>query len=116
MKRTTSVYGKCVDNETRCIHWNSDLDIIAIKFACCNKYYPCYLCHIECEMNHKPKQWSKDKWNITKAILCGKCKNELIIKQYMRCGNICLHCKSKLNPGCSNHYHLYFEMDKKSKL
>ena len=41
------VYGSLVDNETRCIHYHTFLDIIAIKFKCCEKYYPCYQCHNE---------------------------------------------------------------------
>ena len=29
------VYGSIVDHETRCIHYHTQLDIIAIKFKCC---------------------------------------------------------------------------------
>ncbi len=43
------IFGSRIDSNTRCKHWNSKLDIIAIKFACCQKYYPCYLCHSENE-------------------------------------------------------------------
>ncbi|MBL2003985.1 chromophore lyase, partial [Klebsiella pneumoniae] len=28
------IYGGVIDDQTRCIHWNSPLDIIAIKFSC----------------------------------------------------------------------------------
>ena len=112
----TRMYGKCIGNETRCIHWNSDLDIIAIKFACCNEYYPCYPCHIEREKDHKPKQWIKDKWNTTKTILCGKCKHQFTINEFNNCNNVYFNCNSKFNPGCRNHYHLHFNLKPNSKL
>ena len=34
------------------------LDVIAIKFKCCNKYYPCYKCHEEHE-SHAIKDGQK---------------------------------------------------------
>ena len=49
-----NIYGKTVDNQTRCQHWHSELDVIAIKFKCCEKYYPCFSCHEE-EADHEPK-------------------------------------------------------------
>lgn len=33
------VYGSLIDTETRCRHYFTEEDIIAIKFKCCNKYY-----------------------------------------------------------------------------
>jgi len=102
------VYGKLVDDETRCEHYHSPLDIIAIKFKCCGKYYPCYECHRE-TAGHDAQRWSKDEWNI-KAILCGVCKTELTINKYMRSGNQCPTCKKTFNPNCSKHYHLYFQV------
>jgi uncharacterized CHY-type Zn-finger protein len=100
--------GKLTDNETRCIHYHSPLDIIAIKFKCCNVYYPCYECHAE-EANHAATVWAKNEWS-TKAILCGHCKMELTIQEYMDSNNECPHCKATFNPNCSRHYHLYFEV------
>lgn len=102
------VYGKLVDNNTRCEHYHSPHDIIAIKFKCCDKYYPCYQCHEE-TTDHATKTWSKDEWDI-KGILCGVCKNELTINEYMRSGNECPRCKTLFNPNCNKHYHLYFEI------
>ena len=103
----TKVYGKLLDDETRCEHYHSPLDIIAIKFKCCDKYYPCYQCH-EATADHPAQTWSKDEWDI-KAILCGVCKNELTINEYMRSGNYCPNCKAAFNPNCSKQYHLYFQ-------
>ena len=63
------VKGKLIDEHTRCIHYQSSLDIIAIRFKCCNQYYPCYQCHEE-EAGHTAAVWKKEEWD-TKAILCG---------------------------------------------
>lgn len=108
-KDTIKVYGQTVDSQTRCIHYHSQLDIIAIKFKCCKKYYPCYECHQEAEI-HTPQVWSIAEHN-EKAILCGVCKHELTIAEYINSGNECTSCKSNFNPGCSLHYHLYFEKE-----
>ena len=101
------VFGKVVDDNTRCGHYHSPLDIIAIKFKCCDRYYPCYQCHEE-TADHPAQIWSKDEWD-TKAILCGACKSELTINEYVRSGNRCPNCKAAFNPNCSKHYHLYFQ-------
>lgn len=102
------VKGFLTDDETRCKHWHSPLDIIAIKFKCCNTYYACYDCHQEIA-DHKAKMWSKNERG-EKAILCGVCKTELTIQEYFDSLNVCPYCRSSFNPNCSKHYHLYFEM------
>jgi uncharacterized CHY-type Zn-finger protein len=102
------VYGKTIDDNTRCKHYCSPFDIIAIKFKCCNKYYPCNQCHEE-EADHAAQIWNKNEWN-TKAILCGVWKTELTIREYVESGNICPDCNDAFNPDCSKHYHLYFEV------
>jgi uncharacterized CHY-type Zn-finger protein len=106
-KHMLEIKGKLVDDQTRCEHYHSPLDIIAIKFKCCNEYYACHQCHEE-TANHKPKVWKKEEWD-TKAIFCGVCKNELTIREYFHSGNQCPYCRSAFNPNCSRHYHLYFE-------
>jgi uncharacterized CHY-type Zn-finger protein len=103
-----NVKGKLIDDEARCVHYYSPLDVIAIKFKCCSEYYPCYQCHEE-TTDHEPLVWNKNERNV-KAILCGVCRNELTIQQYFDCDNECPGCKAKFNPLCSSHYHLYFEM------
>ncbi|TDM12275.1 CHY zinc finger protein [Macrococcus lamae] len=102
------VYGRTVDDETRCIHYHKDEDIIAIKFKCCNKYYPCYQCHSEAE-SHVTVTWPESEWD-TKAILCGHCKEELTINEYL-VSTHCPHCHALFNPRCSKHYHLYFNRE-----
>lgn len=101
------VYGKAIDEQTRCSHWHSELDIIAIKFRCCKKYYPCYSCHSEC-VDHVAQVWPEKEWG-NKAILCGNCGLQLSIRKYMNCQNTCPDCNSDFNPGCRKHYDLYFE-------
>ena len=103
-----AIHGKPVDDNTRCIHYHSALDIIAIKFKCCGEYYPCYQCHEE-TAGHAAITWGKKELN-TKAIFCGVCKHELTIEQYVRSGNQCPNCNALFNPNCSMHYHLYFEV------
>ena len=94
-------------NQTRCIHYHSPLDIIAIKFKCCDTYYSCFYCHEE-TADHAPQRWEKEEWD-EKAILCGACETELTIREYLDCNYSCPSCKAPFNPGCSNHNHLYFE-------
>ena len=102
------VKGKIFDNETRCEHYRSPLDVIAIKFKCCREYYPCYECHKE-TANHKAQVWKKQDQD-TKAILCGVCKNELTIQEYLYSNSHCPYCNAAFNPKCTTHHHLYFEV------
>jgi len=106
-KLSPVIKGKCIDEETRCVHYHSPTDVIAIKFKCCNEYYPCYYCHKE-ETDHEPTVWSKAEFD-TKAILCGVCRNEMSIYEYLNSNNHCPFCDAAFNPKCSDHYHLYFE-------
>ena len=107
-KGNRGVRGQLVDDYTRCIHYHSPLDIIAIKFKCCNQYYPCYFCHKE-DAGHMHKVWQKNEFD-EKAVLCGACGNEMTINEYLASGNSCPHCRAAFNPNCSRHYHLYFEV------
>ena len=106
-ENSITVKGNSTDNQTRCVHYHSELDIIAIKFKCCNTYYPCFTCHEE-EADHHPERWRQDEWK-TKAVLCGACKTEMTIQEYFDSDYICPSCKAAFNPRCKNHNHLYFE-------
>jgi uncharacterized CHY-type Zn-finger protein len=99
------VYGSTVDDETRCTHYQTPLDVIAIKFKCCDKYYPCYKCHNEHE-SHQIARWESSEFD-QKAILCGVCKHELTINEYMMT-ETCPNCNAHFNNRCKFHYHLYF--------
>jgi uncharacterized CHY-type Zn-finger protein len=100
------VRGVGLDAETRCAHYHSELDIIAIKMACCGFYYACKDCHEELA-GHPIKVWPAEAWN-EKAILCGHCGDELTIAAYMASGYACPTCNAPFNPGCRNHYQFYF--------
>jgi putative transcriptional regulator len=102
------IKGRKVDNQTRCIHYHSPLDIIAIKFKCCNSYYPCYQCHEEAA-DHPSQVWKKEDFE-TKAIICGACKTEMSIYTYKTTEYQCPFCSANFNPKCSLHDHLYFEV------
>ncbi len=101
------IKGKLVDNHTRCTHYHSPLDVIAIKFKCCGEYYPCFYCHEE-TATHAVEKWLKSEFG-TKAILCGMCGAQMSIDGYKSSGYQCPFCKVAFNPKCKNHDHLYFE-------
>lgn len=101
------VHGLNIDAQTRCAHYHSEIDIISIKFYCCGEYYACYKCHLE-EVDHPATKWPEEKWG-EHAILCGNCRHELTIHEYME-SSCCLKCKHAFNEKCSLHYPLYFDM------
>ncbi|KAK6205989.1 sphinganine kinase lcb4 [Pestalotiopsis sp. IQ-011] len=82
-----AVKGVNVTALTQCAHWHSPRDIIAIRHKCCGEYYACISCH-EASAGHANSLWPRAERN-AKAVLC---------------------CRAEFNPGCANHYHLYFEM------
>jgi uncharacterized CHY-type Zn-finger protein len=100
------VRGIDLDNETRCAHYKTAVDIIAIKMRCCGVYYACKDCH-EALAGHQSELWPQSEWN-QPAVLCGVCQHELTITEYMASGNRCPNCGAAFNPGCRNHYHFYF--------
>ncbi len=102
------VYGVDIDEQTRCAHYHGEPDIIAIKFKCCGRWFPCFECHLAAA-DHKPEVWPVDERDAL-ATLCGACGHQLTIKEYFDCSSICPECESPFNPGCTNHYHLYFEL------
>ena len=100
------VLGPVVDGETRCIHYRTPLDVIAIEFACCATFYPCHLCHAE-TADHPAEQWPvADRGE--RAVLCGVCGHLLTIDEYLVTGS-CPACAAPFNPGCKLHAHLYFQ-------
>src|SRR5579863_5705672 len=95
-----------VDSQTRCAHYHSPVDIVAIKMNCCGIYFACKDCH-EALADHPITVWTRDQWEV-KAILCGSCRRELAIQEYMTSDDRCPSCNAEFNPGCRNHYHHYF--------
>ncbi len=101
-------HGTAVNARTQCQHYHSERDIIGIQFKCCGTFYACIECHREAA-DHPPAVWLKNERD-AEAILCGNCHNTLSISNYFACENVCPHCQAAFNPGCANHYPLYFEM------
>jgi uncharacterized CHY-type Zn-finger protein len=102
-----SVHGRDLDAQTRCAHWHSALDIIAIKMRCCGVYYACRECHDEMA-GHAAAVWTVEEFGEL-AILCGACGTELSVTTYLGCNSRCPRCAAAFNPGCHTHRHLYFE-------
>ena len=96
-------------SKTRCQHYHSERDIIAIKLKCCQKFYSCILCHNLCE-DHEPITWRLIEFD-EEAIFCGNCKSLLSIQRYLDCNSVCPVCCADFNPRCSNHYHYYFDLN-----
>jgi uncharacterized CHY-type Zn-finger protein len=103
------VSGIEIDSRTGCARYRSALDIVAIKLACCQRYYSCFFCH-HAEAGHPTRIWSRAEFD-EKAILCGACGTELSIRQYLKSQAICPSCGSRFNPRCDSHYPLYFETE-----
>ena len=102
------VVGVDVDAETRCAHYAGPADVIAIKFKCCDTWYPCIDCH-RALASHEVVVWpirERDE----RAVLCGVCGATLSILDYLACGSTCPQCGAQFNPGCVTHRHLYFEV------
>jgi uncharacterized CHY-type Zn-finger protein len=101
------VRGIDLDEQTRCTHYRTDLDVIAIKMKCCGVYYACKDCH-QALAGHPIEVWPRAEWT-QPAVLCGVCGFEMSIEQYMSIGYACPHCAAAFNPGCRKHYTHYFE-------
>jgi uncharacterized CHY-type Zn-finger protein len=102
----TTIYGQTIDDQSRCVHYGTVTDVVAIKFYCCRRYYPCHLCH-ETSAGHLAERWPRAKHD-QKALLCGACSTELTIDAYFE-ARACPECSVPFNSGCRLHRHLYFE-------
>jgi len=100
------VLGIDLDSQTRCKHYHSPSDIVAIKMRCCGVYYACKDCHDELA-GHKIALWPESDWD-EKAILCGACHSELSIRDYLNGGYCCPRCGANFNPKCQSHNDHYF--------
>ncbi|KPN29863.1 hypothetical protein SY89_00583 [Halolamina pelagica] len=129
-----AVRGVDVGPETRCRHYDSERDVIAIRFPCCGTFYPCYECHLAAA-DHEPERWgevsgspegavgegSPDRTvgedvgsadravgEDANAVLCGSCGSVLTVAEYLDCDDRCPNCRAAFNPGCRRHYDRYF--------
>lgn len=101
------VRGINLDEETRCDHYRTFLDVIAIRMKCCGVFYACKDCH-QALADHPLAVWPKAEWN-QKAVLCGTCGYEMSVEEYLASGYGCPGCSAAFNPGCRKHAHFYFE-------
>ena len=59
-------------------------------------------------VSHTIERWAENEFD-EKAIMCGVCKHEMRIRDYMMV-EMCPRCKAHFNSRCKFHYHLYFEV------
>jgi uncharacterized CHY-type Zn-finger protein len=100
------VRGVDLDAQTRCAHYRSALDVIAIKMKCCGVYYACKDCHVAL-VDHPIQVWPRADWDQL-AVLCGVCGHEMSIAQYSSSGYACPACGAAFNPNCRKHSSFYF--------
>jgi uncharacterized CHY-type Zn-finger protein len=102
------VSGVDVDPETRCEHYHGPNDIVALKFKCCGKWFPCHLCHEELAQ-HDAAVWPANKFD-SLAVVCGACGRQLSVREYLECDSTCPGCGRSFNPNCAKHAHYYFDV------
>jgi len=94
--------------EARCAHYRGPRDIIAIRFPCCDVFYPCHACH-DTAAEHAAERWPVGQFH-TPAVLCGACRAVLTVEQYLHADHECPSCSAAFNPGCEHHHDRYFEV------
>lgn len=100
------VRGVDVDPLTRCAHYAADRDVLAIAFACCGTFYPCFRCHAAIA-GHDATVWPQEGWD-GEALLCGACGSTFAIGTYLDDPLSCPACDAAFNPGCRDHHDRYF--------
>jgi uncharacterized CHY-type Zn-finger protein len=108
------VRGVEVGPETRCAHYDTERDVVALRFACCEAYYPCFRCHEatadhEAIADHEVSRLSVD--SSASAVLCGVCGAELTPREFVAGEHRCPDCDAAFNPGCADHYDQYFRFE-----
>ncbi|MGQ3328045.1 CHY zinc finger protein [Halorubrum sp. FL23] len=114
--------GVAVGPETRCAHWDDPVDVIALRFGCCEVYYPCDACH-DAAADHEAEPWPRDRFD-EPAVRCGVCGATLSAREYLSGDSeahrasdsranpdddACPRCEAPFNPGCRAHRDRYFE-------
>jgi len=100
--------GVAVDSETRCAHWDSPVDVVALRFGCCGAYYPCDACH-DAVTGHEAEPWPRDRFT-EPAALCGHCRTTLSARAFLDADDACPRCGVAFNPSCRAHVDRYFEV------
>ncbi|MFC4406525.1 CHY zinc finger protein [Haloarchaeobius iranensis] len=101
------VFGVAVDPETRCAHYDDEYDVLALRFGCCERFFPCFECHAAVA-DHAPEPWPRDRFDEV-AALCGRCGAGLTASEYLAAPETCPVCGGAFNPGCAAHHDRYFE-------
>ncbi|ALS01278.1 hypothetical protein ATZ33_07825 [Enterococcus silesiacus] len=100
------IHGSVVDNQGRCVHYASAVDVVGNKCFLCKKYYACFQCHDELEA-HNFMPWPLVADPGAKIVLCGVCQFEMTADEYKKQSG-CLNCGQLFNPNCSKHSAIYF--------
>ncbi len=96
------VFGHLVDDAGRCVHYHSELDVVANRCALCRKFYACFKCHDECEDHaFSPVDDSEEA-----TVLCGVCGATFSYAEYCELSR-CPSCGSHFNPRCALHKNHY---------
>ncbi|WP_135820407.1 CHY zinc finger protein [Halostella litorea] len=103
-----AVRGVGVGSETRCAHYGGPRDVVAIRFACCDAYYPCFRCHAAVA-DHDAERVPRAAFDAA-GVLCGVCGATLSVRAFVEGDHACPDCGAAFNPGCADHYDRYFEM------
>lgn len=96
------IHGILVDDESRCQHYHTKLDIIANRCSVCRKLYACYQCHDQLEDHPFGPVNPSDP----DSVMCGVCGRTFSYNEYHQCCS-CPDCGSAFNPRCSLHKDIY---------
>src|ERR1700683_5277358 len=99
------VLGVQLDAQTRCAHWRSALDIVAIRMKCCGAYYACKDCH-EALAGHAIEAWPRAA-RAEGAWLWGAGGAEMTIAAYLAGADAGPSCRAPFNPACRTHHPFY---------
>ena len=108
------VHSLAVYADSKCAHYHSELDIVALRHPCCGKFYACVACHDALE-SHRAAPWPRSRWG-EPAVCCGACGTVITVLAYMdryaqnEAAVTCPACSSGWNPKCKRHWTRYFDM------
>lgn len=102
------ILGVDVDPQSRCAHWHSAVDVVAMRFKCCRKFLGCRTCHDTVD-GHSAELWDPMADPDEVVALCGVCHSEFTLTDYLPTRDVCPKCRAAWNPGCVGHRHLYFK-------
>ncbi|MGC5048651.1 CHY zinc finger protein [Micrococcus porci] len=108
-----AVRGVDADPQTRCAHYRTERDVVALRLDCCPEYWCCRECHDELA-GHPGRPLPREAFGLP-SVLCGVCRHEMDVPAYRaamaHADPHCPACGAGFNPGCSRHAHLYFVVD-----